>query len=446
MNHKKHLKTLLQTYLQNCGNTVQQKRLFWGYLLGWIPEQEAQKIFKEQGLKFTGNEKQLLYTSYRELRKDHRTEHLDDRKLNEKLGELVLEALERKEEFVNTTKLNSRIDEFLEEIIKPEEVYRVMFRILNLKTKVEETPFWDCVIANYDREQLIAWGFDPEKNYPVGVEYFENRAVIVVREEGTNIAQVVNRARVKATRRLRVLQNYLKVEFIHDVQLLFELSNEYAVKKEETGKIVSWGLDNQNSPIEYDYAGFLVEHVGEANNDFERIKQFPPNMRDLIERTLHWIGLSISEIDPDLKISFLCTALETLLTTKADRLKGEKIAYRGYLLEQEVGSDDYYMPQKVLGVYELRSTVVHGSGIGIASVKNYWLMLGFAQATLKNFIKYVGEHNLTKPTGVFKKLLQSEHVNPLLAWLEEAFDDDYSKSIAESLKEDLPQRAASQPG
>jgi hypothetical protein len=222
--------------------------------------------------------------------------------------------------------------------------------------------------------------------------------------------------------------------------LFFELSREYAVKKEPTGKIVSWGLDNKNSPIEYDYPEFLVELIGKANEDFERIKKFPLNLQDLIERTLHWIGLSISELDPDIKISFLCTALETLLTTKADRLKGEKIAYRGYLLYKEVDSDDYYMPQKVLGVYERRSTVVHGSGIGVASGKDYWLMLNFAQATLKNFIQFVGEHGITKPTAVFPKLLESEHVNPLLTWLEEAFDDDDSKSIAESLREDLPQK------
>ncbi len=44
----------------------------------------------------------------------------------------------------------------------------------------------------------------------------------------------------------------------------------------------------------------------------------------------------------------------------------------------------------------------------------YWPVLNFAQATLKNFIWYVGEHGLTKPTAVFRKLLRSEKVSPLL--------------------------------
>jgi hypothetical protein len=82
------------------------------------------------------------------------------------------------------------------------------------------------------------------------------------------------------------------------------------------------------------------------------------------------------------------------------------------------------MSQKVLGVYERRSTVVHGSDIGVASVKDYWLMLNFAQATLKNFIQFVGANGLTKPTTVFAKLVKSEHAGPLLRWLEEEFGDD----------------------
>jgi hypothetical protein len=439
MNHKKHLTSLLQTYLKSCGDSFNQKQIFWGYLCGWIPEPAAAEVFAENGLTFSGNERELYDSSYFQLRKDKQTEHLEDRKLNEKLGGLVLEALEDKEKFKNQAALNSRVKEFLDEIIEPEESYQIMFGVQNLKVKVEETRFWDCVVASYDTAQLVAWGFDPEKNFPFGVEDFADRTVIVITEKGTNVAEVVKRARVKATGRLRVLQSYLKEEFIHDEQLFFELSKEYAVKEEKAGNIVSRGLNNQNAPIEYDYAESLVEQVGVANQDFERIKTFPSNLRDLIERTLYWIGLSISEIEPDIKISFLCTALETLLTTKADRLKGEKIAYRGYLLGQEVGSDDYYMPQKVLGVYELRSTVVHGSGIGVASGNDYWLMLGFTQATLKNFIQFVGEHELTRPTGVFTKLLQSEHVNPLLEWLEQVFSDKYSQSIAQSLREDLPQ-------
>lgn len=118
MDHKKHLKALLQNYLKGCGDTIDQKRLFWGYVVGWVPEPEAPRVFEEQGLLFQGNEKKLLYTSYRELRKDRQTEHLDDRQLNEKLSGLIVEVLEGKEEYNDSVKLTKRMDEFLAEIIK----------------------------------------------------------------------------------------------------------------------------------------------------------------------------------------------------------------------------------------------------------------------------------------------------------------------------------------
>jgi predicted SnoaL-like aldol condensation-catalyzing enzyme len=440
MKHQKTLKTLLQAYLKNGGDTLEQKQLFFSYLLGWVPEGAAEQVFKEQGLTYTGDEKRRYAEAYTALRRDKQTEHLEPRRLNEKLTGLVADALERKDEFKDQAKLNARIDEFLDEIVKLEVDYRVMFAVVNMKGGVAETPFWDCVVASYDAGQLAAWGLDTTGDSPIGVETFEGKTVIVVTVGGTNSAQVVKRARVKATRMLRVLQTYLKEEFIHDEQLVFKLSKEYAVRNEATGK-VGWGIDHKNSPIAYDYPDTLAERVTAANADFELIKKFPPKVREPVERAFHWIGLAIAEIDPDIKVSYLSTALETLLTTKADRMKGEKIAYRGYLLGQEVNPKEYYPPQDVLEVYEKRSTVVHGSGVSVATQNDYWLMLEFAQSALVNFIKYVDQHELKKPSAVFAKLLQSPKVEEFLQWLDEDPEDEDSKSIAESLREDLTPKA-----
>lgn len=436
MNHKKRLTSLLQSYLNSCDDSTTQKQLFWACICGWIPESAAFEVFRENGLTFSGNERQLYINSYLELRKDRQTEHLEGRKLNEQLSGLVLEVLGHKETFKNQATLNNRIKEFLEEIIRPEESYRILFKIHNLNAKIKETTFWDCIIANYDRAQLIRWGFNLEKKHLIGVEVFENQNVIVVDERGNNLSEVVKRARIKATRRLRILQNYLKIEFIHDKQLFFELSSEYAVKKEAGSAIIGTGSDNKNRAIQYDYPEILAVKAEECNKDFLLIKEFPPNLRDLIERALHWVGLSISEVDPDIKISFLCTALETLLTTKADKKKGEKIAYRGYLLGMEINPSNYLMPQSVLRVYQLRSTVVHGSDINVALESDYWFMLDFAQTTFKHFIEFASKNNVTKQSQICTKLLESKHIQPFLAWLKE-LADNYSNDILKSIEKDL---------
>jgi hypothetical protein len=232
------------------------------------------------------------------------------------------------------------------------------------------------------------------------------------------------------------LQHYLKVEFIHDDQLFFGLSKENAVRRERDSRVVSTGIDHRNSATQYDYPEFLLEGIEEANTDFQKIRTFPPKLQGLIERSLHWIGLSIAEVDQDIKISFLSTALETLLTTKADQRKGERIAYRGYLLGMAVNPKNYSMPQKVLRVYDLRSIVVHGSGISIVSERDYWLMLDYTQNTLKHFIEFVSQHGLTKSSQVYAKLLESQEIIPFLVWLRDRFDDSYSNNIRMVLTED----------
>lgn len=110
--------------------------MYFFYLLGWVPEPAAPKVFQEQGLTFSGKEKRLLYESYGALRKDKQTEHLEDRKLNEQFTNLLAEVLERKDEFKDVAKLKTRIDEFLAEIVKPEEDYSVMFKVLNMNATV----------------------------------------------------------------------------------------------------------------------------------------------------------------------------------------------------------------------------------------------------------------------------------------------------------------------
>jgi hypothetical protein len=153
-----------------------------------------------------------------------------------------------------------------------------------------------------------------------------------------------------------------------------------------------------------------LEGIEEANVDFLNIKNFPAKLQDVIERALHWIGLAIADVDLDIKITFLSTALEALLTTKADHMKGERIGYRGYLLGMAVNPDNYRMPQTVLRVYELRSFVVHGAAISVVSERDYWLMLDYTQNTLKHFIYFVTQHSLKKRLQLFAQLLQSKEI------------------------------------
>jgi len=112
INHKKHLAKLLHTYLANCGDTADQKGIFWACICGWVPEPAAPEIFKENGLTLSGNEKRLYRDSYPQLR-DRTVEHLESKNLNDALAGLVREVLENKEQFTNQSVVSLVMQYFL---------------------------------------------------------------------------------------------------------------------------------------------------------------------------------------------------------------------------------------------------------------------------------------------------------------------------------------------
>ena len=174
----------------------------------------------------------MLYNkSYFALRNDRQTEYLEDKELNKRFADLISDVIDENNRFKNQSKLKKKIEEFLEEIVKSIEKHKILFKIQNFDVELEEITFWDCIIARYDKKVLIEWGFSPDKKDFFNFEDFENQNVIIVEEEGNKNSEIVKRARIKASRRLRALQSYLKVENIHDFQLFFE--NNFSVYDEE---------------------------------------------------------------------------------------------------------------------------------------------------------------------------------------------------------------------
>jgi len=431
MNHEPHLKKLLNQIteeLQGNKNLPSPRR----FISGDIPnELLSEEMKKDQITSFvlTDEEVILLDESFNKLRKDSKTEYLKDSELKNRLWYLVCEIWIKRKEFKNSNELKTKIHSFVEDICKPLKDYEVLFKIHNMDANLEEVFFWDCKITKYDKTSLINWGFQEKKFYIRKINDFENQNLIIVSEKGNNSAEVTKRARVKANKRLRTLQTYLKEGYIHDFQLKFEISEEYAIKEIGNTKIIGTGFNRINSPLNYDYTNLIIENAEKANEDYLLIKKFPSPIQDMLERTLYWIGLSISEIEIDIKIAFLCTALETLLTTQDDGRKGERIAYRGYLLAMEAGSDNLYsQPQNILRVYDLRSKVVHGSYFGIATNEDYRYLLQFTKRTFKNFIIFANINNLNRQSKIYKKLLESKHLIPLLSWLDSFWEREYKKN------------------
>jgi len=148
-----------------------------------------------------------------------------------------------------------------------------------------------------------------------------------------------------------------------------------------------------------------------------------------------WIGRSIEEEDPDIKIINLSTALETILTDKSDKKKGETLAYRMLLLNAHV-KRPFINPAKVLWIYELRSDIIHGSRIGIASDHEYSTMKFVTIETLRYSLEIIRRDGLKNHKNFIKAIKSYNESKTILDLLEE-LGDNRSLEIKKCMEKNL---------
>ncbi len=246
--------------------------------------------------------------------------------------------------------------------------------------------------------------------------------------------QVVNRAKRRTNLRLRALQTFASAqEFLSDEHVLFGLSEFVAHRKLDCPDSARVSWYRKRSPIPLEHYSRLESYLSEGQELLTITERFAPKIKGVIERAIYWISKSIEEVDTDLKIITLCTAMETLLTIKSDKRKGEAIAYRMALLELQY-EETIRHPVESLWVYELRSKIIHGSSIEVTTKAEYFTLLRDTRNTLRKFIRYADKTNITKQSDLIKSLETSEIAERLLYWLDE-YSDESSGSIEKALSD-----------
>jgi len=438
INHEPHLKKFLSLIAKDTENDESNsspKRVFSGRIPDKFLTEEMKKD-ESPSLILTDDEALLFDERYKNLRKDCQTEYLKDNEVKNLLWYLTCEIWSDRKKFKNSKELQSKINNFVEDICKPLEEYEVIFKVNNLKIK-KRTRVWDSVIINYTKRTLMQKGFKhSEKLLSKQIDDFEKQTLLLITETGTNSSLVVDRARQKGNEIVKLLQTYLsEMSSVVNEQLLFSLSENYLLRKKDESKMIGPGWQRNFSPIEFDYEEQFKMLTQKANKHYDLLKNVPEKIQNCVKRTIVWIGKAVSEEDFDLKIAFLCTALETLLTTKQDGRKGEKIAYRIALLKKHF--EEYIThPRHILWLYQLRSSVVHGSNIRVASKSEYHTLLRLTREMLDYFIQFVNQHSLKKQTQVLEFLIKSQYAEDLLNWLK-LFPDKNSTEIVKSLEDEI---------
>jgi len=148
-----------------------------------------------------------------------------------------------------------------------------------------------------------------------------------------------------------------------------------------------------------------------------------------------WIGRAINEQDPNIKIIYLSTALEAVLTTPSDERKGETLAYRMLLLNIHVDKP-FVHPAKVLWIYELRSKIIHGSKLAIASKDEYYTMKRVVVGTILNSLEVIRREGIKTHTQFIETLETYKDMQKVLEWLEKQ-GDKRSLTIKEHMERNL---------
>ncbi|KXB04387.1 hypothetical protein AKJ49_02155 [candidate division MSBL1 archaeon SCGC-AAA382A03] len=213
---------------------------------------------------------------------------------------------------------------------------------------------------------------------------------------------------------------------------------EYIAYKEieEPSRIgVRWNRGYEPIPIGINKK--LVKDVYEFLGQIPELLQedLPPKLLKKFKTSVSWIGRSIDEKDSDIRIIYLSTALESILTTRSDRKKGETLAYRMMLLNSKV-DEPFILPSKVLWIYELRSKIIHGSRLGIATQSEYHTLRKVAIETLIYSLGIIRKKEMKKHSQFINFLESSDKVSEVLAWLKEQ-DDKYSENIKDQLETNL---------
>jgi hypothetical protein len=139
------------------------------------------------------------------------------------------------------------------------------------------------------------------------------------------------------------------------------------------------------------------------------------------------------EEDYDDKIIALCSAMESLLTVRSDKMKGETLAYRLVLLNGFL-EKPFLNPFKLLWIYQLRSKVIHGSSLNEATRAEYNTLRRVTRETISNVISVAKQQNMKSIPELVTLLETSDKVDLAKNWFKD-YDSPDTKSIKSTFEE-----------
>lgn len=372
------------------------------------------------------------------LEKDRICEHIDRNMIDKELASLAYDLLQDQAGMRNGSVYQQRLKRFFLAITGPLFTYEIVFSLEGITNFPAEPLTIDSVVFQEFSQELTRINSQSENTFQRQIEEFIGKPVSIVAIEAGSTEKAVSRAREQCTRALNTLRfcivtshNYWAVR---DRELLHRLGERWLIRQilPETSqwypgwKIGFRSIEREISERSGEMIQLLLQRINPLYDG-----SISPKLRDRLLRSIQWISTSITRESYDDKVIDLCTAMETILTSRDDPKKGEAIAIRSMLLSMTpprnrdtlrlnwlMGVDTparwSIPPETIYKLYGKRSEIIHGSSLGICAERDYTtLRLQAANIVLSIVELITSETQITRLKHLFDFLESRE-------WLEEA--------------------------
>jgi hypothetical protein len=270
--------------------------------------------------------------------------------------------------------------------------------------------------------------FDPTTN-----------GVAVVSVTGTNRRLMAQRASELVAHALRVLRVGLRENnAINNKQLRFRVGRIHIFDD------CSWGWDDgPEASYQLEADSNLVDILGTP-----AIASLPMHPSNDIERqadlALRWMERSRFEGDPLVAMLYLFYALEALLGSTDEGLKGPMLAFRATMLSHVVDGQ-FFHPNETLFLYdEVRSVAVHGEARPIVTEDAVTRYEPNVRWALRQYLTLADREKFTKRSQLVRFLHESSAKTELITWVRANPSTKWKDYLDKLDRHEVPDEGAAQ--
>jgi hypothetical protein len=393
-----NLNKLAKLLIDNKGKS--ETVIDWPFKWGKIPEDIEFDRAQGDSLHITGEEYNQYHLCLVSLVNERELEYLSNREIDKELWHLVCEI------FTNTTilkdpkALRKSLYSFQNRLKKPLIEYEIIIPIENLKIGEHVYEIAGTKLFEMSPEFAQQWGIIKDKIiHDIFFKEAVGKAVATLTENAADPDKAAERARDRVKTSLDILRVALLLDHeprviswkIHDEEMLFTQSEHIAIRKGKDTTNIFFDIKRGFRSVEFKVDQIIYNQLETSRMVIESLFNrniITGHIKDRLSRTIKWISNSVIKDELDDKVIDICTALETLLTTKDDLRKGECIALRTTLLNAKL-KKTFFNPVYVMDIYLKRSEIIHGSAIKVCTESDYQIGRIIALDILVKSLSYI---------------------------------------------------------